>query len=130
MSINKYFETELFNLPRRQFVQGLALSGAAAGLGLRIPSLWAATSGTSLRPETPMLSGTRFDLSIGETPMNFTGITRTAITVNNSLPAPTLRWKEGTTVDLFVSNRLPAGSIHGQSTSIHWHGILLPANMD
>src|SRR5688500_13057100 len=62
--------------------------------------------------------------------MNFTGRTRPAITVNNSIPAPLLRWREGTTVNLRVSNALPVGSIHGHETSIHWHGILLPANMD
>ncbi len=131
MSDNKRPYMESVCQPRRRFVQGLALGGAVAGLGLRAPSLWAAGSPVgSAQPDTPTLRGTRFDLSIGETPMNFTGATRTAITVNNSLPAPILRWKEGTTVDLFVSNRLPEDSIHGHSTSIHWHGILLPANMD
>src|SRR3546814_2229454 len=77
-----------------------------------------------------VLPGTEFDLTIGETPANFTGVTRPAITVNGSIPAPLLRWREGTTVNLRVSNALPAGSIHGHDTSIHWHGILLPANMD
>jgi len=115
------------SLPRRRFVQGLAMGGVAAGLGLRMPSLQAATEH---QIHTPALQGMHFNLSIGETPMNFTGATRTAITINNSLPAPTLRWKEGTTVDLFVANHLPENSIHGHSTSIHWHGILLPANMD
>ena len=62
--------------------------------------------------------------------MDFTGRVRPAITVNGTVPAPILRWREGTTVDLFVSNALPLGSIHGHQTSIHWHGILLPANMD
>ncbi len=114
-------------LPRRRFVQGLAMGGIAAGFGLRMPSLWATTPHQTA---TPILQGNRFDLSIGETPVNFTGAIRTAITINSSLPAPILRWKEGTTVDLFVSNRLPEDSIHGHSTSIHWHGILLPANMD
>ena len=51
--------------------------------------------------------------------MNFTGKTRTAITVNGSVPAPLLRWREGTTVNLRVSNALPANSIHGADTSIH-----------
>jgi len=111
---------------RRHFVQGLLAGGAVAGLGLWPRTAWALKS-----PGQPeVLAGTRFDLSIGETPMNFTGATRTAITVNGTLPAPILRWKEGTTVDLFVSNRLPPNSIHGHQTSIHWHGILLPANMD
>jgi CopA family copper-resistance protein len=77
-----------------------------------------------------VLSGTQFDLSISEIPMNFTGRTRTAITVNDSLPAPVLRWREGDTVDVYVSNRLPAGSLHGDQASLHWHGIVLPANMD
>ena len=43
---------------------------------------------------------------------------------------PILRWREGDTVTLRVANALPHGSIHGHETSIHWHGILLPANMD
>src|SRR5690606_11933085 len=77
-----------------------------------------------------VLSGTEFDLTISETLVNFTGRTRPAITVNGSLPAPLLRWREGTTVNLRVANALPAGSIHGNETSLHWHGILLPANMD
>lgn len=113
-------------LSRRRFVQGLAAGGAAAALGLWPKNSWA-LSGPG---NTNILSGTQFDLAIGETPMNFTGRTRPAITVNGSLPAPILRWKEGTTVNLRVRNTLPANSIHGHQTSIHWHGILLPANMD
>jgi CopA family copper-resistance protein len=56
--------------------------------------------------------------------MNFTGSPRVAFTVNGSVPAPTLRWKEGDTVILRVANTLD------EDASIHWHGILLPANMD
>ena len=111
---------------RRQFVHGLMVGGAALGLGLRPQSGWAL--GTAGYPG--VLAGTDFDLTIGETTMNFTGRTRPAIAVNGSVPAPILRWKEGTTVNLRVSNALPRGSIHGSDTSIHWHGILLPANMD
>ena len=111
---------------RRRFVQGLAVGGAVASLGLWPKSVWALKS-----PGQPnVLSGTQFDLSIGETPMNFTGRTRNAVTVNGTLPGPVLRWREGDTVTLRVSNALPLGSIHGHDTSIHWHGILLPANMD
>ena len=44
--------------------------------------------------------------------------------MNGSVPAPTLRWKEGDTVTLRVANTLD------EDASIHWHGILLPANMD
>ena len=111
---------------RRHFMQGLAAGGAVAGFGLWPKQGWAQKA----LGNGNVLSGTGFDLVIGETPMNFTGQTRTAITVNGSLPAPILRWREGTTVNLRVSNALPAGSLHGHMTSIHWHGILLPANMD
>ena len=111
---------------RRRFIQGLAAGGAVAGLGAWPRSSWALkTPGNS-----NVLSGTEFDLAIGETLMNFTGRARPAVTVNGSLPAPLLRWREGTTVNLRVTNALPMGSIHGHDTSIHWHGILLPANMD
>ncbi|HVL67634.1 MAG TPA: copper resistance system multicopper oxidase [Vicinamibacterales bacterium] len=108
---------------RRTFVKGLAAGGAVAGLGLwRQPSLWAQAQG--LKP-TIELSGTDFDLTIGETPVNFTGRPRIAYTINGSIPAPILRWREGDTVTLRVRNTL-----RREDASIHWHGILLPANMD
>ena len=113
-------------LSRRRFVQGLAAGGALFGLGLWPKQSWALRS----PGQHEVLAGTQFDLSVGETLVNFTGNTRPAITVNGSLPAPILRWKEGTRVQLRVRNELPPSSIHGDSTSIHWHGILLPANMD
>jgi CopA family copper-resistance protein len=106
---------------RRTFVKGLAIGGAVAGLGSwREPML---AQGNASAP-WGTLSGTDFDLRIGETPMNFTGRPRIAFTVNGSVPAPTLRWKEGDTVTLRVANTLD------EDASIHWHGILLPANMD
>ena len=109
-------------LSRRTFVKGLAVGGAAATLGFSPSSIWAQKNST--REPTAELSGTDFDLRIDETPVNFTGASRKAITVNHSLPAPTLRWKQGDTVTLRVSNRT------GEETSFHWHGILVPANMD
>ena len=111
---------------RRRFVQGIAAGGAVAGLGL-----WPKLGWSQPATGNPnVLSGTDFQLSIGETPVNFTGKVRPAITVNGTVPAPVLRWREGSTVNLRVANALPEGSIHGHMTSIHWHGILLPANMD
>jgi CopA family copper-resistance protein len=109
------------DLSRRRFVQGLALGGAVAGLGLLRPTnAWALTS-----PGHPtVLSGTDFALDIAETPVNYTGATRMATTVNGSIPGPILRWKEGSVVTLRVTNRLRV------PTSIHWHGILLPFQMD
>ncbi|MBX6511297.1 copper oxidase [Pseudomonas syringae pv. tomato] len=105
---------------RRTFVKGLAAAGVLGGLGLwRSPS-WAASGS----PALSVLSGTEFDLSIGEMPVNITGRRRTAMAINGGLPGPLLRWKEGDTVTLRVRNRLDA------ATSIHWHGIILPPNMD
>ncbi|KAA2285671.1 copper resistance system multicopper oxidase [Arenimonas fontis] len=127
MSSDLFGRAEGLSAPsRRRFVQGLAAGGAVAALGLWPRSSWAVKA----EGVPNVLSGTDFDLTIGETPMNFTGATRPAITVNGSIPAPLLRWREGTTVTLRVRNALPPGSIHGDQTSIHWHGILLPADMD
>ena len=104
---------------RRKFVQGLAAGGAAAGLGL-----WVPVAAQTRRQPTQSLSGTQFDLRIGETAVDFTGSTKTALTVNGGIPAPTLHWREGDTVVLRVTNTLR------EDSSIHWHGILLPAAMD
>jgi CopA family copper-resistance protein len=105
---------------RRTFVKGLTAGGILAGLGLWRAPAWAVVS-----PGQPnVLSGTDFELFIGETPVNISGSPRTAMTINGSLPGPLLRWREGDTVTLRVRNRL------SEDTSIHWHGIILPANMD
>ncbi|MGF6592123.1 copper resistance system multicopper oxidase [Pseudomonas sp. 2835] len=104
---------------RRTFVKGFAAGSALAGLGLwRLPAF--ATPSVFANE----LSGKHFELFIGQTPVNLTGRPRTAQTINNSLPGPTLRWREGDSVTLRVRNRL------GEPTSLHWHGIILPANMD
>jgi len=108
-------------LSRRVFVQGLAASGAAASLGVLRGAAWAAPAE---RTDPAVLAGSEFDLRIAETRVNLTGTPRTAVTINGSVPGPTLRWKEGDTVTLRVTNTLE------EDTSIHWHGILLPANMD
>jgi CopA family copper-resistance protein len=104
---------------RRRFVQGLAIGGAAAALG------WGrAVIAQPTRPRAAELSGTQFDLDIGMLPVNLTGAQRVATVVNGSLPAPVLRWRQGDTVTLRVRNSLATTS------SIHWHGIVLPADMD
>ncbi len=106
-----------FDIERRRFVTGLA--------ALPLLSAWP-RNGRAQAPAVavPELRGTRFELSIGASPVNLTGRPAWAKTVNGTLPAPTLRWREGDTVELRVANRLD------EDTSLHWHGILLPANMD
>jgi CopA family copper-resistance protein len=114
------------NLPRRRFVQGLVAGGVLAGAGWPIG---AQSQGDRPFPRTtfgtaPVLRGTEFDLEIGESPVNYTGKPAMATTINGMLPGPTLRWREGDTVTIRVTNRLR------ETTSIHWHGILLPFEMD
>src|SRR3546814_820610 len=81
-------------------------------------------SGRTSTGSAAILSGIEFNLEIDESPVNFTGTPRMATTVNGSLPAPTLRWREGDAVTIRVKNRL------NETTSIHWHGIILPFQMD
>ncbi len=110
-------------LSRRRFVQGLALGGVVAGSGLwRASDAFAAPARAMAATE---LRGTDLSLAIGRSTVDFTGRARSAVTVNGSLPAPILRWREGDTVSIRVANTLA-----DEMTSIHWHGILLPANMD
>ncbi|MEH6416157.1 copper resistance system multicopper oxidase [Pseudomonas sp. CGJS7] len=121
--MNRYFSNNgaPADAGRRRFVAGLAAGGAIAGSGL-----WRGVNAAPAMVQAPqVLTGTEFDLSIGETLANFTGRVRPSVTVNGSLPAPILRWREGDTVTLRVANRLREGM-----TSIHWHGLILPANMD
>ena len=106
-------------LSRRRFVQGLAAGGVVTALGRR-GLAWARPAPQGLTE----LGGTSVDLTIGETPMNITGAPRLAQTINGTVPGPLPRLREGDTVTLRVRNTLD------EDASIHWHGLILPANMD
>jgi CopA family copper-resistance protein len=95
-----------------------------AALALWRTPAWATAAGGMPTVPSGRPYSTDFDLLIGETAVNFTGKARTAMTVNGGIPGPLLRWREGDTVTLRVRNKLR------DTSSIHWHGILLPANMD
>ena len=105
------------SVTRRRFVQGIAAAGAVLAFGR--PALAARS-----RVEHAVLTGDRLDLVIDGTPVNITGRSRMATLVNGSMPGPTLRLREGDTVTINVTNRL------SETTSIHWHGLRLPADMD
>ncbi len=108
-------------ISRRRFVQGVAAGGAIAGFNLwRVPA-WAALKG---RVQQSGLTGNHFDLVIEDVAANFTGRPAIATAVNGSVPGPLLRWREGETVTISVTNRLLV------ATSIHWHGVRSPADMD
>ena len=107
-------------LSRRSFVKGVGASALLASVNLPL------SAGQSY-PTTKVaevLEGTEFYLTIGYSTVNYTGNPAIATTVNGMLPAPTLKWREGDTITLHVTNNLPVDS------SIHWHGLILPPVMD
>lgn len=108
---------------RRRFVTGLASTTALSMLNGGGFANAQQDSGRSLY-EQSSLSGNGFNLSIDYLPVNYTGKSRQATAINGSVPAPILRWKEGERVTLNVQNNMAMDS------SIHWHGIILPSNMD
>jgi CopA family copper-resistance protein len=107
-------------ITRRRFVQGMAVGAALAACGWKGRSALGETALTN----SAVLAGTHFDLTIDSIPVNFTGRPARATAVNGTTPGPNLRWKEGDTVILSVTNRLK------HATSIHWHGVRVPADMD
>ena len=112
---------------RRQFVKSIARGGLLASQAGLLAGMSTRLHGqsevfASTRPQT--LSGTVIDLVIEEKWVNFTGKSQLATVINGSLPAPTLRLREGDEVTINVTNRLSV------SSSLHWHGIILPYEMD
>lgn len=103
---------------RRTFIKGVFNGFLLLGA---LPYLKAAKATSQV---VPALSGTEFDLTIANTLVNISGTERIATTINGTVPGPTLRWQEGDIVTLRVKNLLT------EETSIHWHGIILPYQMD
>ena len=110
-------------LPRRRFVQSVAASGLLLGLGA-LPPHARAQNASSHSGQAQELRGNSFDLVLSAATVNVTGKPSMATLINGSLPGPTLRWREGEVVTIRVKNLL------AEDTSIHWHGILLPYQMD
>jgi CopA family copper-resistance protein len=104
-------------LSRRQFAQGIA-AGA-----LLLSPLRAASLGSD-EHSGAVLTGSDFNLTLRQRQVNFTGRPRLATVVNDQLPGPLLRMRQGDMVTLRVTNRLAVRS------SIHWHGFIIPADMD
>ena len=124
MSARDQYSTRLTRPSRRTFVKGLAVGGAAASMGVLREPVWAQTR---QRQDSSVLSGTEFDLRIGETDVNLSGKARTALTINESLPGPLLCWKEGDTVTPNVANQArrpgwPAAESRASSCSISSRG--------
>jgi CopA family copper-resistance protein len=97
----------------------------ALGAIAAIPGITPAYACDGISVLAPTANGERaFDFIIDASPFSIDGRSGRAITINGSIPAPLLRAREGETVVVRVTNRLK------ESTSIHWHGLLIPNDMD
>jgi CopA family copper-resistance protein len=111
---------------RRSILKSAAIGAGGAALFNALPA-WARSGhgGMAAATTTPgTLSGESIALTIGQSAFSVGGRSGHAVTVNGSLPAPLIRLHEGQTVRLAVTNTL------SEDSSIHWHGILLPFQMD
>jgi len=108
-----------FLLDRRRLLRGAATGGGLMALQAALPA-WARTGS----PGLPTLTGPNIDLTVGHSPFTVGGRTGHAVTVNGTLPALLIRLREGQNARLTVTNTLD------EDTSIHWHGLLLPFQMD
>lgn len=107
-------------ISRRVFVKGLAVASVVASTGINL-------SAKEMEKEFDkgaVLSGKVFNLSIGYSAVDVTGTPTIATTINGKLHAPTLIWKEGDDITINVTNNLK------EDSSIHWHGIIIPTDMD
>ena len=108
---------------RRTLLRGAALASGGLTLAPLFPA-WARSGTMGLNPASEVLSGENIALTIGHARFNVGGKMGHACTVNGTVPGPIIRLKEGQKVRLAVTNSLK------EDSSIHWHGILLPFQMD
>jgi CopA family copper-resistance protein len=107
---------------RRQFLRDATLGGGALALPW-LPA-WAQPVSAGIATPLPMLSGTDIALTVAHLTRTIDGTRSHAIGINGTSPAPLIRLKQGQQVRLSVTNSLD------EETSIHWHGLLVPFQMD
>ena len=121
-----------YSLDRRRLVRSALALGSGTAASLLLPG-WArahTTHGDHTMPTADgapghdVLGGDHIELAIARTPFTLGGKTGHAVTVNGTLPAPLIRLREGQMARISVTNHLD------EDSSIHWHGILLPFQMD
>jgi CopA family copper-resistance protein len=110
-------------ISRRLLLKRAGALGLLAAMERLVPAY--AVTNTIVNPgsQTPE-SGDVIDLTVSEELFRLDGRTGRAITINGTIPGPVIRLKEGQQATLRVTNRLE------EPTSIHWHGLLLPPDMD
>jgi CopA family copper-resistance protein len=113
---------DMTSFNRRAFLAGGAAAASMAGL---YPA-WAKTvsHGIAGKGVGDALRGNDIALTIAETAFNVDGRAGHAVAINGTIPAPLIRLREGENVRLAVTNHLD------EDTSIHWHGLIVPFDMD
>lgn len=109
-------------LTRRRFLQALAALGLLGGWRSLVPAYARPTGGGEATPLRVTKRGV--DLVIARTPIDIGGRVGSALTINGTVPGPLLRFREGEVATLRVTNRLD------ELTTLHWHGVLVPQDMD
>ena len=61
-----------------------------------------------------------YNLTLEQKEMTLGGVTANAMTINGSIPGPTLEFNEGDLAIINVTNKMDV------ETSVHWHGLILP----
>lgn len=110
-------------LTRRDFIYYTGAVGLLTGLKSIVPS-YALDFPTSPGVKQALKIDNIIDLAIDKTTINLGNRKGNAITVNGSIPGPLIRMQEDEDITIRVTNKL------NEDTSIHWHGILLPPEMD
>ncbi|QHC35657.1 copper resistance system multicopper oxidase [Komagataeibacter xylinus] len=106
-------------LSRRRFVTGLGAGGLMAALPRPLQAH------TPAAGQVPPTARARWDLRVGRTRIEIDRKVLHAPCIGEDVPGPILRWRQGDTVSINVTNTLA-----DEDTSIHWHGLRLPAAMD
>jgi CopA family copper-resistance protein len=109
---------------RRELLRGAGAFGLVLAARRLLPAYALTGAAEQGAQAGGQLSGSVIDLTVGETPFRVGGRTGKAVTINGTVPGPLIRLREGQDVTLRVTNRLR------ETSSIHWHGILLPPEMD
>ncbi|MEX2493251.1 MAG: copper resistance system multicopper oxidase [Nitrospirales bacterium] len=122
MSINK--DSQDTRMTRRSLLQGVGALGIMAAMARLLPSYVLAGTTMAETGSPSELRGKTIDLRIADSPFRIGELTGMAKTINRTVPGPLIRLKEGDNVTLNVTNGLM------EDTSIHWHGLLLPPDMD
>lgn len=111
-------------LSRRHFLRGAAIGGAGMGMALPWLPAWAQPVSPGLTAPLPTVSGTDIALTVAHQMLTIDGRPSHAIGINGTVPAPLIRLRQGQNVRLAVTSDLD------EETSIHWHGLLVPFQMD